>query len=34
MDSRVGVWAFDPEDAAFEQSLVKDSRQTVTAAFE
>jgi DeoR/GlpR family transcriptional regulator of sugar metabolism len=32
LDPQAGVWAFDAEDAAFKQSLVKNSRQTVTAA--
>ena len=32
MAPQTGVWAFDTEDAAFKQCLVKDSRQTVTAA--
>jgi DeoR/GlpR family transcriptional regulator of sugar metabolism len=32
LDPQAGVWAFDSEDAAFKQSLVKNSRQTVTAA--
>jgi DeoR/GlpR family transcriptional regulator of sugar metabolism len=32
LDPQAGVWAFDAEDAAFKQSLVKNSRKTVTAA--
>src|SRR5580698_7021983 len=32
VDAQAGVWAFDAEDAAFKQSLVKNSRQTITAA--
>jgi DeoR/GlpR family transcriptional regulator of sugar metabolism len=32
LDPQVGAWAFDAEDAAFKQCLVKNSRQTVTAA--
>jgi DeoR/GlpR family transcriptional regulator of sugar metabolism len=32
LDPQAGAWAFDAEDAAFKQYLVKNSRQTVTAA--
>jgi DeoR/GlpR family transcriptional regulator of sugar metabolism len=32
LDPQTGVWAFDAEDAAFKQSLVKNSRKAVAAA--
>ena len=32
LDPQSGVWSFDAEDAAFKQSLVKNSRKTVAAA--
>jgi DeoR/GlpR family transcriptional regulator of sugar metabolism len=32
LDPQAGAWAFDAEDAAFKQFLVKNSRKTVSAA--